>query len=112
MNANATAARRIVKARRAAAKAHKAGKFTLKSHAMQAGLEATVAGSVAGALRTKRTAAGVTGTASYMVRKAECGIVPVRGGKRYTQDEFRALVKLYKPRAAQYVAARELLLAY
>lgn len=111
MNAKARTARQITTARRAAAKAHKAGRHTLKSHCLQAGLVDEIAGSVAGALRGKTKTTGVTGCLSRMVRLTETGTRPVKGGRRFTQAEFRTLVAAYKPRAAKYVAAREQLLS-
>lgn len=112
MNANARNARRITKARRDAAKAHRAGLHTLKSHCLKAGLVDTVAGSVAGALRSKGKATGVTGAPAVMVRKTDSGVCFVRNARRYSKDEFRALAQAYSPRVKAYAMARESLLAY
>lgn len=109
MNATATTARRIIKARRAASKAHKQGLHTLKSHCIKAGIEETVADAVAGALRPKAKGLGCT---SYMVRKSAAGVVPVRGGKRYSKADVLAAAAAYRPRVATYKDARDLLLSY
>lgn len=111
MNATARTARQIIAARRAAAKAHKAGQHTLKSHCLKAGLTDEIAGSVAGALRGKAKSTGVTGCPSRVVRMTEAGTRPVRGARRFTATEFLILAHAYKPRAAKYVAARAQLLA-
>lgn len=112
MNANSRNARRIVKARRDATKAHAKGLHTLKSHALRAGLDDDLAGGAAGALRSKAKATGVTGCGAYMVRKTAAGIRPVKGARRYSKIEFASLVAAYKPRAAKYVAAKDTLAAY
>ncbi|QBZ73533.1 hypothetical protein SEA_MISCHIEF19_48 [Streptomyces phage Mischief19] len=111
MNANARTARRIVKARRDANKAHAKGLHTLKSHCLKAGLADDLAGSVAGALRGKAKTLGVTGCSAYMLRKANGELRPVRGAKRYDALSFAVLAAAYKPRAPRLVEARELLLA-
>ena len=111
MNATARTARQILNARRAEAKAHRQGLHTLKSHCLAAGLDDTTAGSIAGALRGKAKATGVTGRKSRMVRMAECGVVPVKGGRRYSAAEFQILAHAYKPRAAKYIAAKAQLLS-
>ena len=112
MNASSRNARRIVKARRDATKAHAKGLHTLKSHALQAGLADEIAGGVAGALRSKGKATGVTGTPAVMVRKTDAGVCFVRNARRYSVQDFRKLAAAYNPRAGKYVAARELLLNY
>lgn len=113
MNATARTARQIIKARKAAAKDAAKGLHTLASHARKAGLDETLAGSVAGALRTKRTTCGIQGKAAVMVRPVTGGgVVPVKGGRRFTKGEFLTLAHAYSPRAARLVAAREVLLAY
>lgn len=109
MKASSRTARNIIKARRAEAKAHRAGLHTLKSHALRAGLDENLADGVSGALRSK--AKGM-GCASFMVRKTAAGVRPVRNGKRYTKDEFLAAAAAYAPRLPKYRAARELLLSY
>lgn len=112
MNASSRNARRIIAARRDAAKAHAKGLHTLKSHCLAAGLTDDEAGSVAGALRGKAKATGVTGCAAVMVRKAKDGQVRfVRNAKRYDAMQFAALAVAYNPRAPKLVAARALLLA-
>jgi stage V sporulation protein SpoVS len=111
MNASSRNARRIVKARRAATKDHRKGLHTLKSHALRAGLDDSVAGGVAGALRSKGKACGITGRAAIIARRTDKGVKMVKGARRFTQDEFLALATAYNPRAAKYVAAREQLLS-
>jgi hypothetical protein len=114
MNASSRTARRIIKARRAeniaARRPH-----TLKSHCLRAGLDESLAGGVAGALRSKGKACGITGHAVRMFRKNLAGQKlwrqPVKNARRFTQDEFQTLTAAYSPRAAKYVAARELLLS-
>ena len=114
MNASARAARQIIRNRRAENRAAKKP-HTLKSHCLRAGLADDIAGGVAGALRSKGKACGITGTAARMFRKNAAGQKlwkqPVKGARRYTTDEFQALATAYNPRAAKYVAARELLLS-
>ncbi|ATN93768.1 hypothetical protein SEA_ABT2GRADUATEX2_40 [Streptomyces phage Abt2graduatex2] len=112
MNATARTARQIIKARRAEAKAHRAGLHTLTSHALKAGVAEADAAGVAGALRSKGKLTGVCGHTALMVRKTSSGVRPVKGAKRYTKDEFLTLAAAYKPRAAKYVAARAQMLAY
>lgn len=112
MNQRSRAARNIVKARRAAARDHKAGRHTLASHAIQAGLDESTASGVAGALRAKAKQIGVTGFTTFMVRRTEGVARPVKGGRRFTVSQFRTLVQAYKPRAARFVEARAALLSY
>jgi hypothetical protein len=112
MNANARTARRVIKARRNEAKAHRQGLHTLTSHAIRAGVAEADASGVAGALRSKARTTGVCGHTALMVRKTENGVRPVKGAKRYTKGEFLALAAAYKPRAAKYVAAKAQLLSY
>lgn len=109
MNAKAATARRIIKARRDANKAHKAGLHTLKSHCLSAGLTDAEAGSVAGALRSKVDRSA--GCSAYMLRKVNGELRPVRGAKRYDRKAFTEAALAYNPRAPKLVAARALLLA-
>lgn len=105
-------ARRIIKARRDAVKAHAKGLHTLKSHCLAAGLTDELAGGVAGALRSKAKATGVTGCAAVMVRKAADGQVRfVKNARRYDAVQFAVLAAAYAPRAPKYVAARQQLLS-
>ena len=114
MNASARTARQIVRDRRAAARAAKKP-HTLKSHCLRAGLDNETAGGVAGALRSKGKACGITGQAARMFRKNAAGQklwkAPVKNARRFTPGEFKAIAAAYNPRAAKYVAARELLLS-
>lgn len=105
-------ARQIIKARRDAAKAHRAGLHTLASHARLAGLDDSTASGVGGALRAKTKPCGIIGRSAIIVRRTAAGVCPVRGAKRFTVDEVAALAGAYNPRAARFVAAREQILAY
>ena len=115
MNPTARTARQIVKARRienaAAKKPH-----TLASHALRAGVAAQDASGVAGALRSKGRACGITGKAARMFRRNTAGQKlwrqPVKGARRYSVAELGTLAAAYNPRAPKFVAAREQLLAY
>lgn len=111
MNASSRNARRIVKARRDATKAHSKGLHTLKSHALRAGLADELAGGVAGALRSKVKTTGVTGCPAVMVRKTDKGVRFVKNARRFTAAEFQTLVAAYNPRAAKYVVAKAVLAA-
>lgn len=112
MNASSRTARQIIKSRRQANKAHKAGLHTLKSHCLKAGLDAELAGGIAGALRSKAKAIGVTGCQAHMMRRTLDSSVPVRGARRYSKDEFLSVAHAYAPRLKKYVDARATLLAY
>lgn len=112
MKASSRTARQIIKSRRQANKAHKAGLHTLKSHCLKAGLGAELAGGIAGALRSKAKATGVTGCQAHMMRRTLDGSVPVRGARRYSKDEFLSVAHAYAPRLKKYVDARATLLAY
>ncbi len=115
MNASTRRARQIIRDRRAANRAAKKP-HTLKSHCLRSGLDDTLAGGVAGALRSKGKSCGITGRAVRMFRKNAAGQKlwkrPVKGARRFTKNDFLKLVAAYSPRAAKYVAARQVLLAY
>lgn len=115
MNAKTRRARQIIRDRRAANRAAKKP-HTLKSHCLRSGLDDSLAGGIAGALRSKGKACGITGKAVRMFRKNAAGQKmwkkPVKGARRFTKDEFRNLASAYSPRVAKYVAARQVLLAY
>ena len=98
--------------RKDATRAHAKNLHTLKSHALRAGLDDSTASSVAGALRTKAKETGVTGTPATMVRKTDSGVCFVRNARRYSAADFRKLAAAYNPRAARFVAAREILISY
>ena len=110
MNASSRNARRIIKARRDANKAHRAGLHTLKSHCLAAGLADDIAGGVAGALRSKAKQCAVASHKAVMVRKTDKGIRFVKGARRYDAFAFLTLAQAYAPRAPKYVAARKQLL--
>ena len=78
-------------------------------------MDDSLAGGIAGALRSKGKACGITGTAVRMFRTNTIGQKlwkrPVRNARRFTAAEFAALATAYNPRAPKLVAARELLLA-
>jgi hypothetical protein len=117
MKQSARTARQIIKTRRAEGRAARTS-HTLKSHAIRAGLEAELAGGIAGALRAKGKQPKVQILGCPVARMfrpdvtAKHGKRVVHNGRRFTRDEFRALVCAYNPRAARLVAARETLLAY
>lgn len=112
MNAKARTARQIIKARRAAAKAHRSGLHTLTGHAIRAGVAAEDAAGIGNAIRAKAKTLGVTGTAAVIVRKTATGTRPVKGARRYTRSEVATLLGSYKPRAAKFAAAKSLVAAY
>lgn len=112
MNRTARTARRIVKARRAEAKAHRAGLHTLTSHALAAGVAPEDAAGIGNAIRAKAKTLGICGHTALMVRRTEAGTVPVRGAKRYARQDVAAMLNGYNPRAAKYVAAKAKLAAY
>ena len=112
MNAKATAARRIIKARRNEAKAHKAGLHTLTSHALRAGIAAEDAAGIGNAVRAKAKSLSVCGHTAIMVRSTDAGIVCVKNAKRYTKADVAKLLSAYRPRLAKYVEAKALLAAY
>jgi hypothetical protein len=115
MNDRARAARQIIRDRsaehRAARKPH-----TLASHARRAGVFTNDVSGVAGALRAKGKACGVTGTPARVFRRNADGQKlwrkPVKGARRYTLAEFAELTSAYRPRAEKYVMARTQMLAY
>lgn len=115
MNAKARTAQQIVKARRLAAKAEKSS-HTLRGHVLRAGIADEISSGVAGALRTKAKQVGVAGCKVRMFRTNAAGQKiwrqPVAGARRFTRQEVALIAHAYKPRAAKYVAARELLLTY
>lgn len=114
MNASSRTARQILKARRAESAAARKP-HTLKSHCLRSGLDESIAGGVAGALRSKGKTCGITGTAARMFRRNAAGQKlwrqPVKNARRFSVDEFQSLATAYSPRAAKYVAAREALLS-
>lgn len=105
-------ARRIVQARRDAAKAHRQGLHTLKSHALKAGLDESTASGVGGALRAKGSVCGIVGHRAVMVRKTDRGVCFVRNARRYSAAEVATLAQAYAPRVERLVNARRLVLAY
>jgi hypothetical protein len=105
-------ARRIVQARRDAAKAHRQGLHTLKSHALKAGLDASTASAVGGALRAKTKSCGVTGKSARMVRKMGEEVRFVRNARRYSRTDAATLAAAYAPKLNRYKDARQLVLAY
>lgn len=112
MKASSRTARRIIKARRNEAKAHKAGLHTLTSHAIRAGVPAEDAAGIGNAIRAKAKTLGVCGHTALMVRKTEAGTVPVKNAKRYAKNDVAVLLGSYRPRAPKFQAAREKMLAY
>lgn len=108
-------ARRIVRDRQAAAR-NARRTHTLASHARMAGIFDNDTPGVAGALRAKGKACGITGEAARLFRRNQAGQKmwrkPVAGGRRYTKDEVATLAAAYRPRVAKYALARRQLLAY
>lgn len=115
MNAKARAARQIRKTRATEARNTRRS-HTLASHGRLAGLTASDASSIGGALRAKGKVCGVTGTAARLFRRNAAGQKlwrqPVAGARRYTTAEFAILAGAYNPRAPRLVEARKTLLAY
>lgn len=115
MNAKARTARQICKTRAAEARNARRS-HTLASHGRLAGLTASDASSVGGALRSKGKACGISGTAARLFRRNAAGQKlwrqPVAGARRYTRDELATLAQAYAPRAPRLVEARKALLAY
>ncbi len=112
MNASSRNARRIVQARRDAAKAHRKGLHTLNSHARLAGIFDNDTSGVGGALRAKAKTLGVCGHTALMVRRTESGVRPVAGAKRYSKAQVLMLANAYRPRVGRYALARTMLIAY
>lgn len=115
MKAKARTARRIVQARRNAAR-NATRTHTLASHARLAGLDDSTASSVGGALRAKTKSCGITGETARLFRRNAAGQKlwrqPVKGAKRYSKADVATLVGAYNPRAARLVAAKEALSGY
>lgn len=113
MNAKARTARQTLRQRtrtqRAARRPH-----TLASHLLARGANPSDASCVAGALRGKATALGITGR-RFLVCKTSAGKLPKRAPKkpctRYTDRQFLTLITAYNPRAARFVAIRATVLA-
>jgi hypothetical protein len=105
-------ARRIIQARRDAAKAHRQGLHTLASHARLAGVFDNDTSAVGGALRAKAKQCGISGHRATMVRKTDSGVRYVRHARRYSVAEVAELASAYRPRVAKFALARRQLLAY
>ena len=112
MIASSRNARRTIAARRDATKAHAKGLHTLTSHARHAGLDASTASAVGGALRAKGKACGIAGHRAVMVRKTDRGVRWVRNARRYSAMDVATLAAAYNPRVERLVDARRLVLAY
>lgn len=115
MNSKARAARQIVKTRRAEL-ADAKRPHTLASHARRAGVDALTASGIAAPLRNQQKKTGITGCGHRVFRTDQNGQKmwrkPVDNARRYTRTEVATLLAAYKPRAAKFVAARELMLDY
>ena len=115
MNASARTAARLIRDRR---RAHRAAKrpHTLAGHGRLAGLDASAASSVGGALRSKAKTLGVEGTPARLFRRDSLGRkvwkAPVPGARRYTLAQFAQLVTAYRPRAPRLAEAKSVLAAY
>lgn len=89
-------------ARNAARAAHRTERHTIASHLRTLGVDEATATGMAATLR-KKAAHGVKGFALKDGVRRPC--------TRYTRGQFIALLAAYKPRKAEYKAARELALA-
>ncbi|MEU1800857.1 hypothetical protein [Streptomyces sp. NPDC019937] len=111
MNARARAARRTIRQRATANRAHariaRRGNASLTTHAIAAGLPTRAARSVASTLRKTATELGVTGT-QHRVHAGR----RMRTTTRYTPAQVAVLAAAYQPRKPAYkVAAARLALA-
>jgi hypothetical protein len=113
MNDKARTARRILRDR---TRTHRDARrpHTLASHLLTRGANPSDASCVAGALRGKAKALGVTGRRA-LVCKTSAGKLPKRAPKRpcirYTDQQFLTLLTAYNPRAARFAAIRTSVLA-
>lgn len=107
MNASTRAARRTVKARRAAGT-----KRTLATYVTRTAAASTTVKAVAAALRDKAKvlrAKGVLGRVQTRIERVAANRVgPVY---RYTRRQLALVLAAYKPRKAEYVAVKTALLA-
>lgn len=116
MNKSARTAAAILRARRAAHKAHRRGQHTLNSHLLRAGVPADVVyGGLGGAVTSKarqlRNAGEALGAPTILYRRAECGTVLVKGARRYRATDVVRIMAAYSPRKAEYRAAKTAVLA-
>lgn len=96
---NRQAQRRALAATRTAAKAaHRDSRHTVASHLRDMGVDETTATGMASTLRRKVTGAGVKGYALKDGRRRPC--------VRYTRPQVIAALVDYRPRKAEYKAAR------
>lgn len=85
----------------AQARIRRQGVATLATHCLAAGLAPREARSVAGSLRKNAAKAGVTGTPSVSYTHGRA-----RQCTRYTPAEVARIATVYRPRRAEYKAAR------
>lgn len=113
MNAKARTARQTLRTRTRANRDAR-HPHTLASHLITRGATPSDASCVAGALRGKARALGITGRRS-LTSKTSAGKLPKRAPKRpcirYTDRQFLTLITAYSPRAARFVAIRAAVLA-
>ncbi|MFD4855124.1 hypothetical protein [Streptomyces atratus] len=83
---------------------------SLASHIVARGESAEIAKSVSAGLRTAAKKLGLAGKAGRTRRTVD-GRGRLRKVVRYTADQFRAALAVYRPRKQAYVAARTRLLA-
>ncbi|MFD5419487.1 hypothetical protein ACFWJT_15860 [Streptomyces sp. NPDC127069] len=113
MNTKARAARHALRQR---TRAHRDARrpHTLASHLLARGANPSDASCVAGALRGKAMALGVTGHRT-LVCKTSAGKLPKRAPKRpcvrYTDRQFLMLLTAYNPRADRFRNLRTRLLS-
>lgn len=110
MNAAARKARRqireMTRTQRASARIARRGNGSIVTHLLGAGLTPTQAASMAGTLRKTTKKLGITGTPARVHRAGR-----MRDTTRYTPQQIAAICTAYKPRKAEFKAARERLLA-
>lgn len=109
MKASARTARQTLRDR---ARQHRDNRrpHTLASHCLRAGLDASTATSVAGALRAKAKRLSIAGKRSLVTRTVHGRAARKRVAYRFTLAQFLRLAAAYSPRAGRFVAARAVLL--
>lgn len=109
MNARSRQARRTIAARtrtqRAQARIARRNAGSLTTHGIAAGLTVKDAASMAGSLRTVAKRLGIQGTSARVHRAGR-----MRDTTRFTPAQIAALCTAYKPRRADFKAAKERLL--
>ena len=106
MKRTAATLRDRIRTNRAAAKIRRQGVATIAAHLIAVGLTPKDARSAAATLRKNAAKAGVEGTPGVSYAKR----VPCRPCTRYTVQEVAVAAAAYKPRKAEYKAAKAALL--